>query len=196
MAFLGVYGPHAVGKTYAFEQLLEWLKDKPYPVTVINGDNSRERYWRNGELIKVKEDSWKGKADEKGVEIDTCVADYKRLYVIETARFDHHRYIAKAYYDYAGGARVILLTCDWEVFRQLLVDRNTKNGTKFNAAYWDQSKLTYEGHDRYIRQAAKWLKPAGVPYEQYSISHDRHEWGVVMERIRYLIEQPLSTWYL
>ena len=199
MAFLGIYGPHASGKTTAMSRLLDRLSRTPdRPVTVICADNDIERYWHGSKLREIKykgRDMWKGKAEDKRALCRDCIADDERLYVVESVRFDTHLGIAKAYLECKGGAHVLFLVASWDTFRQFMVDRNKRNGTEFNNAYWTRSKLAYEGYARYVNQAAKYLKPAGVPYEVIQVSYDRHEWPDIDSRIIELVAKPVEEWY-
>jgi len=200
MALLGIYGPHAVGKTTAMSRLLDRLSRTPdLPVSVICADNNLERYWHGSKLREIKHkgrDVWKGKAEGKRALCRDCIADDARLYVVESVRFDTHLGIANGYMEYGGGAHVLFLVASWDTFKQFMLDRNERNGTQFNEEYWTRSKLAYEGYARYVNQASKYLKPAGVPYEVIEMDYDRCQWSDIDNRIWELLTTRFpEEWY-
>jgi len=196
MALLGIYGPHAVGKTTAMDRLIDKVEGRP--VTIINADNNLERWWNDNSLEEMRHKGrgwWKGKAEGKRALCADLIADDMRLWVLESVRFDTHKGIAQAYQDYDGGAHVIFLVARWDVFESFMIERNEANGREFNYDYWTQSKLAYEGYARYINQAHKYFDPYGVPYDVIEVSHDRHEWSEIDELIWMQVMKPLDRWY-
>jgi hypothetical protein len=115
--------------------------------------------------------------------------------LVESARFDTHFGIADAHFEYDGGAKVVFTVTSWETMRGFLIARCADRNKEFRADYWTPTKLNYEGYNRYINQARKYLDPVGVPYTRFEIGPTREEWAQVMGHIEDLINIPMEEWY-
>lgn len=207
MAFLGLYGAHASGKTTALLRMWEELNDVIImpdgtpPFTFIFGDNDNAQYrWDDGTKLIIPRTKgrspWKSTAEIKRGLVSECVADDSRVFVVESARSsDVHVGIANAFREYGGGAYVVFVTLSWDTIKHFIVERCKSRDKEFRADYWTPKRLHYEGSGRYLNQATKSLRPVGVPYHVYEIDEHREAWADVEAHIWDLLERPLEAWY-
>ena len=209
MAYIGIVGPYAIGKTTAINCLVDWLKIEQrklrHAVVCVNCDNNREREWFSGELEDTAWKShvrWKGTADEKSEELDYCFGDETGLWVCETNRTDHIR-LTGGLMDFDGnrlhkrgrGGEFIVLTCGPDALRQFLIDRCVRANKQFRADYWDHKRLVYECHDRYINAARRYLDPIKFPYKVYNVDPERRMWDEIMSHLIDSVQRPIESWY-
>jgi len=201
MALLGIYGPHAVGKTSAVDRLLGKLEETDLPVTCVRADSGLEFKWVGGALEKDssrREEYWRGKRARKDALLDELMADDTRLYVVESARFfsglqSHIAYLHSIY----GGAEFIILTIsDVNAFDQFLRDRaaNSVRAT-YNADFWMHNKLRGEGYNKYANYLPPVFSNCGLPYHMYDVGSDRNVWYAIDNLIWELVNKPLGDWY-
>ena len=204
MAFLGVYGAHAAGKTTAIHRFydeIETVNFKTSPkFTIIFADNNNAEYRYDQGVLSFKDRTpggslWNGKSVGKRAAIRDCVADDSRVYLVESARFDTHVGIANAHMEYEGGSNVVFVTLEWQTMGLFIQQRCDIKGKTFRADYWTPAKLNYEGYKRYINQAHKYLDPARVPYKVFQIDEQRENWTDVMAHITSLLDRPMEAWY-
>jgi len=189
MAFIGVYGTHAIGKTTALRQLLDSYRDDSRLVTAVLADNNKELWWEDGQLQEHRyrgSANWKGSLDDKLSMIMPCAQIATELIVCESSRpvlepvVDAHKQ--------HGNVAIVMLTCPAPAFRKFLSDRCESKGKQFNAEYWTEWKLEYEGRHRYIRAAEKYYTPNGVPWVQFEIDAERKAWVEVLGHIQEQID--------
>lgn len=198
MAYLGVFGPHAIGKTTALLQLHGELQHTGLPVAIVLADNNRVLSWIHGEHHEVRHKGrtmWKGKAVEKAWLVDECVADDTLIWIVETVRMDTYRAIAEASQRYGGGAEAFLVVTSPIAFKRLMQDRCKNVGKTYNTEYWTKVKLVYESRGRYLNQARKSFKPNNIPYNVYTVGYERQEWGIILEHLHKMADRPLVAWY-
>lgn len=200
MALLGIYGPHAVGKTCAMGRLLQDLEGSGLPVTVICADNNLDRWWDGDRLVEVRHKGrsvWKGKQPGKRVLVDNMIADDARTYVVESARFYSglHQYIAELYVQYGGGVHFIHPVCGAPMFEAIMRARSKRAGKRFKDEYWTPSKLYYESWSRHTNLAAKYFDPVGLPYNTIEVHEDYGEWSDIDNLIWRLVSRWPEEWY-
>lgn len=194
MAFIGVYGTHALGKTTAILRLLDEYKGDGREITAVIADQNKELWWEGSQLKEYKYKGrayWKGSVEDKLGMIQACASCPTEVVVCESSRpvleptvEAHNRH---------GGVYIVMLTCCAATFRKFLSDRCVSKGKQFNAEYWDERKLRYEGSLRYIRAAEKYYTPAGVPWVQFEIDPQREAWTGVLAHIKEQIDIMLPV---
>jgi len=198
MALLGIYGPHAIGKTQSTDVLVDRLEGTNLPVTVVNADNKRERYWDGSRLVDVRGTKvWQGRQPEKRALLDEIVCDDTHIYVVESARFfgGLHQYIAELYVKYGGGAFFIQPICDAMLFRDNMKARSARANKAYKDDYWTMRKLAYESSKRYTNLSNKYFLPVGLPYETIEVHSDYAEWMTILDYVWSWLIRPLENWY-
>ena len=200
---LGLYGVFAVGKTWFIEKNMDDFADNindNLDLTVVLADLQSEYYYDkdgDGWLLAKCFERWKGKRDEKLSWIRPMIADRKRLWIVESARYfgGLHQEFITAFRECGGGLKFIIPITDELSARQFLIDRCEKRNKKFRAEYWTKKRLTYEARDRYLNVAKKHYMPAGVKCYIQPIFYEREEWIIVARLMRELVQLSPEAWY-
>jgi hypothetical protein len=202
MAYLGIMGPYAVGKTTLTDTLWEWVAEQSLAIKArvgaVNCDANLERYYTGGGVAEQRHHGktiWKGGAGGKRKEVLSCIGDDSCVWICETGWADHPKFVAEGYVRYGGGAKMIILTCQPDVLRQFLIARCEKCGKPYREDYWTQKILLYESRDRYLNQAKAHLEPAGVPWKTFEVDHDRKVLDTVLQNIKDAVSTSVLGWY-
>jgi len=191
-----LYGPFACGKTYFTDNsLLPHLKNTNLPVTVVNADHTREKYWENGELVEVREKRWNSKIENKTAMWHRCMDDTSRYYVVESGRPDGEIHCAPYFKKIGGGLYVVYLSCFWRSMKDWLVQRCEDRGKEFNKEYWNRDTLTDHDIVRFQRQITNNLIPNNVPHRIFMLGKDREGYDAVEQFLFYLFNVPPYVWY-
>lgn len=188
---IGVWGPSALGKTYWLTSCMDELARVYDQLTVVLADNALEAHYKDGVRLEDvrNNERWKRTKEEKlsWSPADT-IAD-PRVWIIES-----HRYFGGIQPDYVAGWKanggrglyMLNIYAEPDLMREFLARRCMDNGKEFNAGYWDYERSKYENL-RALNSAERWLKPAGIPYENFEIDPERKNWAYVTEYISELL---------
>lgn len=179
---LGIWGPFSVGKTTYLTQYMERQASNLAfkNVVFVFADLSMEYHmdknghW-NGIPRKGDEDHWKGKQDIKEAYIQEMVADDKTFWVVESARYFSGMYgcLVDAVTQCDGGLRFIVPVTDGPTMVKFMKARCEKRNKVYREDYWDERRVAYEADARYTNAVRKWLEPAGVPCEVFTVDETR-----------------------
>lgn len=146
MPFINMVGPHAIGKTTTIRR---WAA-RYSGLTAISCDLNLIIH----DGVESRERGWQGTADEKRKLVEKY-QQANQVTVVESARTTTLQFIKP-------NDHVIVVTCDWQLFKQHMLDRCEAKGKKFRAEYWTDGKLQYECGGRYLNFAAKHLTNCNV----------------------------------
>jgi hypothetical protein len=163
MAVIGLVGPHAIGKTTA---CYRWLTRYRGKLVCAIADNQWEA---RSATDRTRVRNWKGTIQEKQQLVEQCQSR-QEVIVIDSVRTTNLNYFQPT-------DPVIIVTCSWQVMNQVLRDRCKRNNKKFNEKYWDQWKLDYESHRRYLNYAAKRLSAS--QWKHFVIEDQARDWLAV-----------------
>lgn len=202
--YIGIVGPYAVGKTTFTDELVTYFLHHSVhnlSAVVVNCDNNYERYVDPalGEHVDSQRfkgrTHWKGTFEDKLLDVECCVEDMDAIWVCETAWSDHIRCAALASNKFGGGAKLVVITTQPDVYRAFLIDRCERYGKEFRADYWDAKRLVYEGSNRFLNAAKRYLEPAGVEYVTFEMDQERTVWEPIFEQIREWSRLDPDKWY-
>lgn len=198
---LGLYGPHAIGKTTAARQLMtRWAGDTRYShIRVISPDVCTV-YWMERGVWKSEHQSkevWKGKSAAKLPFIMDMVGDDSTLYLVESARYfsGMFEYLVEAHRLAGGGSRYYVVVTQGDILGRQIAARCKEIGKTFRDDYWTPEKLQYEAWGRYESPTEKYLRPAGIHYSISCIDEERRQWPLLKELISRDVLRPVDWWY-
>lgn len=190
---IGVWGPSALGKTYWLTSCMDELARLNNDIVVVLADNSLENHYKAGAWEKVRNNErWKRTKEEKLSWPPADLMADKRVWIIES-----HRYFGGIQPEFVAGWRAnrgrgLYMLNVWaqpDLMRDMLERRCIANGKEFNSGYWIPERCKYENL-RALNSAERWMKPAGVPYENFEIDQERKVWGYVTQYVAELIQYP------
>lgn len=206
---LGMYGPHAVGKTTflrgVMDEVVEAINHKskgthfPEPVIVLADNNEEYHYNRKNDcwVLSNNKPRWKGKKHEKVPYLHGMVSNKDKLWIIESARYfgglQHD--LLEAYDVCGGGLQFYVPLTDFDTFHKFMQDRCAKANKVFRSDYWTMEKLIYESSGRYINMMNNNYKPAGVKVYTHAIDYERKAWNDIRTVLLSLARKELDWWY-
>lgn len=188
MAYIGITGAFAVGKTTATDKLLTMGSPaiEAGEVSLVNCDVRRERWLSKGEVQEERVVYWKDVMENKQRVLLECLLD-RDLYICETGRTDHitglvnlietgqltgwNRYIVSFY----------VVTTTSAALKLFMQERCEMRNKTFNADYWDAKKLAYESSSRYTNSARKYLDAYSIPWRHIEVNYERDEWPGLLD---------------
>lgn len=188
MSYIGIVGPYSTGKTTATDAILEFDLSAVTSgcVTVVNCDNCRERWVDGDKVVTNKNLSWQAAVAVKHATIEAVALNTDILTICETAWTDHITGAAKVP---SGVIAFYVLTVKPDVMRQFIQERCALRGKEFRVDYWDDKRLLYEGSNRPLNAAARYLTPAGINWYNYQIGSTRIVWDDILDSIWHDIER-------
>lgn len=197
--YIGMVGPYSMGKTTAMDEILNFdlRAVKMGRVFAVSCDNCRERWREFGEIKEEKVSSWQGKVVEKHAEIyDVATAFDGLLFICETAWTDHMSGVASIGDALEFGdvtnyvLDFIVLTAKPDVFKKFIQERCEKRNKKFREDYWTTKRLTYEGMNRPLNAAKRYLTPYKIRWQHYEVDYKRTVWETILDRLF----EDIETW--
>lgn len=191
MSIIGIWGPSALGKTYWLSSCMDGLAQLNNNLVVVLADNSLESHYKAGAWEKVRNNErWKRTKEEKLSWPPYELMADQRVWLIES-----HRYFGGIQPEFvaawaSNGGRGLYMLNVWaqpDLMRDFLKRRCDAKGKEFNSGYWDYERAKYENL-RALNSAEKWLKPAGIPYENFEIDPERRKWNYVTEYVSELLQ--------
>lgn len=199
---LGIWGPFACGKTTFLNAYMCRHASADYAhVSFVFADLSVEYHWKGKRWADVTrkgdDDHWKGKQDCKESFIDSMVADDRRIWVVESARYFSGMYecLVSTFQRYDGGMAFIIPVTDGPTMKIFMQERCAGRGKEFREDYWEPKRVAYEAGPRYTNAAEKWFLPNHIPYEAMTIERDRKNFSIVGNALDYWLKRPASKWY-
>lgn len=201
---VGVWGPFAIGKTTYISAYQANHKGDAYKhVSFVYADLSLEYHWSVKQQrwvdkqCKGEEDHWKGKQACKEAFIDDMVADDRRLWIVESARYFSGMYecLVEVFQRYDGGMAFIIPTTDGATMKAFMQARCEGRGKTFREDYWDDRRVEYEAGARYLNAADKWFQPNKIPFTALHIDSGRSQFSGVGMALDSYIKRPVSKWY-
>lgn len=196
---LGIFGPHAVGKSTFIENYRDYWPGivTPKGLVVVPADYEREYLYDPNRDCWVKHTDkprWKGTREDKISHMEAMVEDHGVIWIVESARYfsGFQPDIVNFFRKYHGGVRFICITCAPQTMKIFIQERCTKQGKEFRADYWDDKRLAYECRDRYVNQAMNHYLPAGIDVTFVDIDSRRSNWGQVDKMVEVWMTKP---WY-
>lgn len=163
MAIIGLFGPHAIGKTTAANR---WIA-RYHGLTAALADLQREATWQGRMLVR----GWQGTAEQKF----NLVRHHQQrggVTIVESVWSTPAR-------AFNPESPVIFVVCGWTTMLRLLQYRCESKGKQFRKDYWNQQRLDYESHRRYINFAARYLCPN--QWKCFDINNQVEDWPTVDE---------------
>lgn len=207
---LGIWGPFAIGKTTHLRHYME-TRNSGSPVydliplqrvIFVHADLSTEYHMVRGDFVAKKltghDNHWMGKQEYKIQHINDMIADDRRYWVVESARYfsGMYEHLVKAHDDSGGGLRFILPITDGPTMIKFLKARCESKDKAFRADCWvDGGKAEYECDARYTNAAKKWFGPNGIPYMTVPIDETRNEFYRVSACLDAWLKVKPDRWY-
>lgn len=183
---VGIYGPHAVGKTTFLHEYLDALGDATRkPLRVVCADNPVEWHLSDDcmDWYEYRRHAWKEDRPAKLPLMRAGILD-SAVWIVESARFfSGYGPELLGFVREGGGLKFIIPITHPNILRQFIQERCIKNGQTFNAPYWDEARLRYECSDRYINFVNKHMRPAGIECVVYEIDSTRTAWASIFNQI-------------
>lgn len=181
---IGIYGPHAVGKTTFLHNYLDAFGDAARkPLHVVCADNPIEWELAGDTWLEQRRHAWKEDRPAKLPLMRTAILD-SGVWVVESARFFSGFGPELISFVKEGGAlKFIIPVVHPNLMRQFIQERCIKNSQTFNAPYWDEARLRYESHDRYMNFVNKHMRPAGIECVAFEIDGTRAAWASIFNQI-------------
>lgn len=181
---IGIYGPHAVGKTTFIYNSMDALADAiPRPLQLVCADNPVEFELCGETWVERRRQAWKLDRPAKLPLIETAMFD-KAIWIVESARFfSGFGPDITGFIKLGGAAKFIIPTVSPALMRSFIQERCAHNGRAFNEPYWDEARLRYESHDRYVNFIKAHMLPLKIDCAVFEIAADRQAWDKVFNQI-------------
>lgn len=183
---IGIYGPHAVGKTTFLLNYLDAFGDAACgPIHIVRADDAIVYQLSDDGMdwLEHKQKAWKADKASKLPLMEEAMFDH-RPWVVESARFFGGCGPQMVEYLKAGGhIKFIIPVVEPHQLRAFIQHRCDSNGQEFNATYWDEARLRYECHDRYVNFVNKIMRPAGVECSVWMVDDERTVWADIFNQI-------------
>lgn len=185
---LGIYGPHAVGKTTYLQSL------KGRDIKIVCGDVLEMNYENHPQFAESK---YYRTIPGKVELLTYAIKDVRHLWVVEGMRFWGGMFakIRGAVRLMSGGLFVIVVITTPEIMDSALRKRAVQNNKVFRDDYWDKSKLEYEASRRALNVCNKNLEVDEWCELHYPVEGEFHRWTDTATR---LIDEFLDNrewWY-
>lgn len=177
---IGLFGPHALGKTTYLRDAMDSLADNAQSrLRIVLADLRQEYHLADDKTVwlKIIQPHWQGNSQERTILLQKCMAD-DAVWIVESAwcfRGMQHTF--------GDAIKFIIPVAEPSVMKRFLQTRCELQGKTFRDDYWYDTRLIYESSLRYLNVVKN------VPHTVVTIDAQRKAWAEIH---RLLLEELCS----
>lgn len=179
---IGLFGPHAVGKTTYLRNSMDALADVTQPDLRIVLADLRQEFILTPDRqswLKKRQVKWQGNAEEREALMRFCAED-SAVWIVESAWF--FRGMHTALNSYTQQVKFIIPITQPAILKHFLVTRCEEQSKPFRGDHWDDPRLVYESSLRYTNFAGK--LNSCIERCIFDMDAERLAWEQAFERLK------------